>query len=83
MKTNATDCKDGKDGKNGKGDWFLTVDEVAKMIGVSRAWLYRQAKCGTIPHVRIGSVIRFSNSDISRWLESHKRGEIEAEVQAR
>ena len=74
---------DSKDSKNGNGDWFLTVDEVAKMVGVSRAWLYRQAKSGTIPHVRIGSVIRFSNSDISRWLESHKRGEIEAEVQAR
>jgi len=71
------------EGDNGKGDFFLTVDEVAKMIGVSKAWLYRQAKAGMVSHLRIGNVIRFSNNDIVRWLSSHKRGDVGDGLRAR
>ena len=53
---------------------FLTVEEVAERMSVSKAWLYRQAKAGKVPHIRFGSVIRFSLDDINRWVTEHKQG---------
>jgi len=53
---------------------FLTVEEVAERMSVSKAWLYRQAKAGKVPHIRFGSVIRFSLDDINRWVIEHKQG---------
>ena len=53
---------------------FLTVEEVAERMSVSKAWLYRQAKAGKVPHIRFGSVIRFSLDDINRWITEHKQG---------
>lgn len=51
---------------------YLTVEEVAKMMNVSRSWVYNKVKAGSIPHVRIGSMIRFAESDIMGWIEEHK-----------
>ena len=62
-----------KEGTQGNG--FLTVSDVAKIINVSTAWVYRKAKAGLIPNVRIGGIVRFRKDAISDWLKTHSRGD--------
>lgn len=41
------------------------------MLGVSRAWVYRAAKDGRIPHLRLGGEdgpLRFDREAIEAWL---------------
>jgi excisionase family DNA binding protein len=45
---------------------------VARMLGVSRTWLYDAAKDGRVPAVRIGGLagpVRFVRADLERWLD--------------
>jgi excisionase family DNA binding protein len=51
---------------------YLTVVDVAGRMKVSRSWVYKKAHAGIIPHVRIGSVIRFVEKDIETWINAHK-----------
>jgi excisionase family DNA binding protein len=53
-------------------DDLLRPAEVARRLGVSRAWLYDAAKTGRIPSVRIGGndgPVRFIERDLDAWLE--------------
>jgi excisionase family DNA binding protein len=50
---------------------LLRPTDVARMLGVSRTWLYDAAKTGRIPCVRIGGAdgpVRFVPEDLERWL---------------
>lgn len=42
----------------------LTVDEVAKILRVSRQTIYVLCKEGKIPHFKVGSKLRFKEADI-------------------
>jgi excisionase family DNA binding protein len=55
-----------------KDESFLSVDDVARRMKVLNAWIYRKARCGLIPHFRLGGVIRFVPKDVEDWLNSHK-----------
>jgi excisionase family DNA binding protein len=51
---------------------LLRPNDVARMLAVSRAWVYEAARTGRIPPIRIGSSdgpLRFVRGDIERWLE--------------
>jgi excisionase family DNA binding protein len=53
-------------------DDLLRPAEVARRLGVSRAWLYDAAKAGRIPSVRIGGTdgpVRFIERDLDIWIE--------------
>jgi excisionase family DNA binding protein len=53
-------------------DDLLRPAEVARRLGVSRAWLYDAAKTGRIPSVRIGGSdgpVRFIERDLDAWIE--------------
>jgi excisionase family DNA binding protein len=53
-------------------DELMRPAEVARMLGVSRTWLYAAAADGRIPAVRIGGPggpVRFVREDLDRWLE--------------
>jgi excisionase family DNA binding protein len=58
-------------------DPLLTVDDVAKMLGISSAWV-RQHSCGLrrpeIPSVKLGKSVRFRRQKILDWIESMERG---------
>ena len=47
---------------------LLTVDEVAQRLGVSKDWVWAQARAGRIPNVRIGRYRRFREEAIEEWL---------------
>jgi len=56
---------------------LLNEKEVAKMIGVSVAWLQRQrwkgsnSKENAIPYRKFGHTVRYSETDVIKWIESH------------
>ena len=47
---------------------LLTVDEVAERLGVTKDWVWAQARAGRIPHVRLGRYRRFREEAIDAWL---------------
>lgn len=46
----------------------LTVDEVASLLRLNRVTIYRMAKSGSIPAVKVGKVWRFPEPAIESWL---------------
>jgi excisionase family DNA binding protein len=62
---------------------FLTVDEVAEYLSLSRATIYQWASEKRIPHYRMGRAIRFKQAEIEAWLSEKCKQEpisIEARV---
>jgi excisionase family DNA binding protein len=49
---------------------LLTVIEVADRLGVSKQWVWAQARAGRIPHVQLGRYRRFREEAIDAWLQS-------------
>ena len=49
---------------------LLTVDDVAERLGVTKDWVWAQARAGRIPHVRLGRYRRFREEAIEEWLAS-------------
>jgi excisionase family DNA binding protein len=51
---------------------LLRPSDLARQLGVSRAWIYEAARTGRIPSVRIGGQggpLRFVPEDVERWLD--------------
>jgi len=46
----------------------LNVDEVARYLGVVPDTIYRKARRGEIPAVKVGKVWRFPKETLERWL---------------
>lgn len=50
---------------------LLTAEDVADRLGVSKWWVWDQARHGRIPHVRLGEgrgVVRFPADALARWI---------------
>jgi len=47
---------------------LLTVEELAKYLDVTVDTIYRKAREGEIPGIRVGRVWRFSKEIIDEWL---------------
>ena len=50
---------------------LLRPNDVARLLSVSRAWVYEAARTGRIPSFRLGSddgPLRFLAADIEHWL---------------
>jgi len=45
----------------------MTVSEVAEYLRVNPQTVYRKAKAGELPAVRIGRAIRFRRSELEAW----------------
>jgi excisionase family DNA binding protein len=48
----------------------LTARELTRLLNVSEKTIYEEVQRGTIPHVRIGSRIRFRPERTAEWLQS-------------
>lgn len=46
----------------------LSVPKLATLLGFSRSAIYEMAQSGRIPHIRIGSSIRFDPALTAQWL---------------
>ncbi len=49
---------------------ILTVAEVAEYLRINPQTVYRKAKAGEIPAMRIGRAIRFRRTELDAWLKS-------------
>lgn len=54
---------------------LLTVDDVAERLGVTKDWVWAQARAGRIPHVKLGRYRRFRVEAIEEWLGSLERSD--------
>jgi excisionase family DNA binding protein len=50
---------------------LLSLSETATYLGMSRSWLYQQVEQKMIPHLRLGSAIRFDLDVVNEWLYQH------------
>lgn len=56
---------------------LLRLNDVARLLSVSRAWVYEAARAGRIPSFRLGGEdgpLRFVAEDIERWLAEARAG---------
>ncbi len=53
-------------------DKWLTIDDLANYIKMSRTKLYGMAQRGQIPASKIGSQWRFDREEIDRWMKAHE-----------
>ncbi len=51
-------------------DRWMTAEEVAEWLGMSRDWVYDRARCGDLPSYKIGGRRRFLHTEL---LEAVKR----------
>jgi excisionase family DNA binding protein len=47
---------------------LLTVDQVAERLGMTKEWVWKQARAGLIPCVQLGRYRRFREEAIDEWL---------------
>jgi len=52
---------------------LLTVRQVAQLLGVCRATVYKWAAIELLPHVRIVNVVRVRREDLARLIGSRRR----------
>jgi excisionase family DNA binding protein len=55
-------------------DKWLTLDELAESLKLSRTKLYRMAQEGEIPASKIGAQWHFKRKEIDDWVTSQRSG---------
>ncbi len=55
---------------------LLTADQVARLLGVPKSWVYRQSREGGIPSVTLGRYRRYRPEAIANWLKEQE-GEVQ------
>ncbi len=51
---------------------FITVDDLADVLGVPPSWIYERTARGEIPFYRVGRYVRFRLSEVEDWLEQQR-----------
>lgn len=51
---------------------WITVDEMRRMLSISRTKAYEIAASGCVETVKIGRSLRINAESLSRWLESQR-----------
>jgi excisionase family DNA binding protein len=58
-------------------DEILTLEELAQYLKISKPTLYKMVENGKIPALKLANQWRFKKEDIDKWLEKHRRSDIE------
>ncbi|MEW5924343.1 MAG: helix-turn-helix domain-containing protein [Candidatus Zixiibacteriota bacterium] len=48
---------------------LLTPQEIAEVLGVQPSTIYQWTHQGYIPHIKLGKLLRFRQSDVLEWLD--------------
>lgn len=59
---------------------YLTVNEVADLLQVSKSHLFTQVRQGKIPAIRLGRAIRFDPEALQTWLQGRSTQESTSSV---
>ena len=54
---------------------YLTVDDLATCLQVSRATVYGWIFRRILPHVKVGRFVRINPADLDEFLRLHRRGD--------
>ena len=57
-------------------DKLLEAEDVARLVGMSKDWIYAEVREDRIPHVRLGRYVRFRAEAIENWIRERERGKI-------
>ncbi|MFA6129958.1 MAG: helix-turn-helix domain-containing protein [Candidatus Omnitrophota bacterium] len=61
---------------------LLTVPQVSELLGVSRSQVYKWVHYDFVPYLKIGSLVRFKETDLEKWLSHRRRnGRISYKIQ--
>ena len=52
---------------------FVTIEQVASFLKFKRSFVYSSVECGKLSFYRIGRRIRFKQSNIDSWAETHRQ----------
>lgn len=52
----------------------LTVEQMAALLQCSKKALYKMIQRGTLPHFRVGSMLRLDPEVTAQWLRSRSAG---------
>ena len=55
---------------------IMTLEETAKYLKIGKSTLYKMAREGKIPAVKIANQWRFRKEDIHKWLQEIRNKEI-------
>ena len=58
--------------ENQKFHEYLKIEDISAHLSMSIKTLYAMVESGSIPHYRIGRLIRFKKEDIDLWMEAKK-----------
>ena len=65
-----------KDKKEWNGTVYLTADDLAQMLKVSRVLVYKLVREQKIPFYHIEKCVRFAPEEIQGWLEIRRNREL-------
>jgi excisionase family DNA binding protein len=52
----------------------LTVEQLAALLQCSKKTLYKMIHRGTLPHFRVGTMVRLDPEVTAQWLRSRRAG---------
>ena len=55
---------------------LLDAEAVAAMLGMTKDWVYAEARADRIPHIKLGRCTRFRREAIEDWIRDRERGKI-------
>ena len=55
---------------------IMTLEETAKYLKIGKSTLYKMAREGKIPAVKIANQWRFRKEDINKWLQEIRNKEL-------
>ena len=50
----------------------LSIDEAAKIYGLTKSWLYKKSMQRSIPILKIGAKVLIPVEEFEQWLRSHR-----------
>ena len=50
----------------------MTLDEVVGYVGLSKRWVYEQARTGALPAMLIARTYRFRLKDVDTWADGFR-----------
>ncbi|MCK5492355.1 MAG: helix-turn-helix domain-containing protein [Candidatus Omnitrophica bacterium] len=52
---------------------LLTIQEVSKLFKVTPSLIYKWVHYGFVPHIKLGTRVRFKKSALEKWLIERKK----------
>jgi len=53
---------------------WITLEEAAAHLNVSKSWLYQKGQAAGVPRARVGNKYRYKTSELDAWMNSQAQG---------